>query len=86
MQLHKWLPKINKQKFTHPLKLQVGVVVETEFVHCCKYSGGSAEYYIYQKTCYTGLPNLSATVRISTKTETRSELSADLTGMSVEVG
>ena len=37
-QLHKWLPEVNKQKFTHPPKLQVGVpiggvAVEAEFVH-----------------------------------------------------
>ena len=36
--LHKWLPEVNKQKFTHPPKLQVGVAiggvaVEAEFVH-----------------------------------------------------
>ena len=31
-QLHKWLPEVNKQKFTHP-KLQVGVAIEAEFVH-----------------------------------------------------
>ena len=39
--VHKWLPEINKQKFTHP-KLQRGVAIggvaiEAEFVHCCKY-------------------------------------------------
>ena len=36
-QLHKWLPEVNKQKFTHPPMLQVGVAiggvaVEAEFV------------------------------------------------------
>ena len=36
-QLHKWLPEVNKQKFTHP-QLQVGVAiggvaVEAEFVN-----------------------------------------------------
>ena len=41
-QLHKWLPEVNKQKFTHP-KIQggvaiAGVAVEAEFVHCYKYS------------------------------------------------
>ena len=38
---HKWLPEINKQKFSHPPKLQAGVAiggvaVEAEFVHWCK--------------------------------------------------
>ena len=43
-QMHKWLPAVNKQKFTHPTpKLRGGVaiggeVVETEFVHCYNYS------------------------------------------------
>ena len=38
-QLHKWLPEVNKQKFTHPpTMLQVGVAiggvaVEAKFVH-----------------------------------------------------
>ena len=38
-QLHKWLPEVNKQKFTHsPPNLQVwvaigGVAVEAEFFH-----------------------------------------------------
>ena len=43
--VHKWLPEINKQKFTQlpPPKLQGGVAiggvaVEAEFVHCYKYS------------------------------------------------
>ena len=41
-QMHKWLPAVNKQK-TPPPMLQGGVaiggeVVETEFVHCYKYS------------------------------------------------
>ena len=36
--VHKWLPEINKQKFTHLPKLQGGVAiggvaVEAEFVH-----------------------------------------------------
>ena len=26
-QLHKWLPEVNKHKFTHPTKLQVGVAI-----------------------------------------------------------
>ena len=82
-----WLPEINKQKFTHPPELEVGVAiggvaVEAEFVHC----GGSADYYVYQKACYTGLPNISTTVCISNRTKSQSELSADLTGMNVEVG
>ena len=25
--MHKWLPVVNKQKFTHPSKLQVGVAI-----------------------------------------------------------
>ena len=42
-QMHKWVPAVNKQKFTPPPKLQGGVAiggvaVEAEFVHCCKYS------------------------------------------------
>ena len=41
---------------------------------------------MYEKACYTGLPNVSATVGISTRTQSRSELSADLTGMCMEVG
>ena len=37
-QLHNWLPEVNKQKFTHTPKLQVGVAIggvaiEAEFVH-----------------------------------------------------
>ena len=36
-QMHKWLPEVNKQKFTYP-KLQGGVAVEAEFVYCNKYS------------------------------------------------
>ena len=39
-----------------------------------------------QKACYTGLPNTSSTVCISHTTQSRSELSADLTGVNVEVG
>ena len=40
--MHKWLPAVNKQKFTRP-KLQGGVAiggvaVEAGFVHCNKYS------------------------------------------------
>ena len=41
--MHKWLPAVNKQKFTPPPKLQGweairGVAVKAEFVHCYKYS------------------------------------------------
>ena len=39
-----------------------------------------------QKACYTGLPNISSTVCISRTRQSRSELSADLTGVNVEVG
>ena len=39
-----------------------------------------------QKACYTGLPNISSTVCISRTTQSRSELSADITGVNVEVG
>ena len=39
-----------------------------------------------QKACYTGLPNISSTVCISRTTQSRSELSADLIGLNVEVG
>ena len=31
--MRKWLPEVNKQKFTHLPKLLVGVAVEAEFVH-----------------------------------------------------
>ena len=48
--------------------------------------GGSAEYYVNQKACYTGIPNIFSTVCISRTTQSRSELSADLTGVNVEVG
>ena len=73
------------------VRVQVGVAigrvaVEGEFVHWYKYSGWSAEYYVNQKACYTGLPNISSTVCSSSTTQSRSELSADLTGMNVEVG
>ena len=49
-QMHKWLPAVNKQKFTHP-KLQGGlaiggVVVKTEFVHCYKYSVVDLQFII----------------------------------------
>ena len=37
---------------------------------------------MYQNGCYTGLPNVSATVCISIRSQSRSELSADLTGVS----
>ena len=47
--------------------------------------GGSADYYVYQNACYTSLPNVSATVCISTRAQSRSELSADLTGMRLEM-
>ena len=41
-----------------------------------------------QEACHTGLPNigLSSTVCISRTTQSRSELSADLTGMNVRWG
>ena len=48
--------------------------------------GGFAEYYVNQKAYYTGLPNISSTVCISRTAQSRSELSADLTGVNVEVG
>ena len=64
-------------------KLQGRVAVEAEFVHCYKYSVfGSANYHVYQKACHTGLPNISSTVCISIRTQSRRELSTDLTGMS----
>ena len=34
--MHKWFPKVNKQKFTP--KLKGGVAVKEEFVHFYKYS------------------------------------------------
>ena len=39
-----------------------------------------------QKASYTGLLNISSTVCISRTIQSRSELSADLTGVNVEVG
>ena len=42
--MHKWLPAVNKQKFTHPQATRRGiiaiggVVVEPKFVHYYKYS------------------------------------------------
>ena len=39
-----------------------------------------------QKACYTDLPHISCTVCISRTTQSRSELSAELTGVNVEVG
>ena len=65
-QLHKWLPEVNKQKFTPPATSRVsdrrgsgrGRVCSLMKIIC----GGSAEYYVNQKACYTGLHNISSTV------------------------
>ena len=86
-EIHKWVPAINKQKFTPPQVTSRGSDrrdrVEAEFVHCYKYS---VIIMCYQNGCYTGLPNISATVCISTKNQSRNELSTDLTVMSEGVG
>ena len=83
-QLHKWLPEVNKQKFAHPQATSMGNdrrgsgrgrVCSLMQIIC----GGSAEYYVNQKACYIGLPSISSTVCISRTTQSRSELSADLT-------
>ena len=80
--MHKWLPR-NKQTNSLTAKLQRGVEVGELAVEFC---GGSAIKLCTSKH-YNDLyfVNVSATLRISTRTESRSELSADLTGMNMEV-
>ena len=90
-QVRKWLPAVNKHKFTHPQVTSRGSdrrgngrgrVCSLMSIIC----GGSAEYYVNQKARYTDLPNISSTVCISRTTQPGSELSADLTCMKLEVG
>ena len=93
-QMYKWLPAINKQKFIHSpppsYKGGGGVTIGRVGSRQSLFIAINTlcwiwDYYVYQNACYTGLSNVSVTVRISTRTESRSELSADLTGMNVRI-